>query len=302
MFKMKKILPALVLCAVSITCSATTLIPVQTLNPAGSVSGQTIVSAGSSATPVWGSIGVSGIAAIAANTVIANATGSSASPTAFAMPSCSTTSSALNWTSGSGFGCNTAVNATTLGGVAAASYALLASPSLTGTPTAPTAAVGTNTTQIATTAFVSSSPTINTPTINGVTNGSSAPAGAVGELLSATTTGTSITANTPANATSKLLSAGDWNVQCTNQFVSAGTTTSTAYWTSVSTTSAALSGSFSSTALLNVPTVTGVTETQVSPIVSINVSSPTTVYCVAQASFGTSTMTVNGSLFARRVH
>ena len=33
-------------------------------------------------------------------------------------------------------------------------YAKLASPALTGTPTAPTAAVGTNTTQIATTAFV----------------------------------------------------------------------------------------------------------------------------------------------------
>lgn len=35
-----------------------------------------------------------------------------------------------------------------------ASYAPLASPALTGTPTAPTAASGTNTTQVATTAFV----------------------------------------------------------------------------------------------------------------------------------------------------
>lgn len=46
------------------------------------------------------------------------------------------------------------------------------SPSFTGTPIAPTASAGTNTTQIATTAFVTSSPTINnanltgTPTIN----------------------------------------------------------------------------------------------------------------------------------------
>lgn len=37
-----------------------------------------------------------------------------------------------------------------------ASYAPLASPGLTGTPTAPTASSGTNTTQIATTAFVKS--------------------------------------------------------------------------------------------------------------------------------------------------
>lgn len=43
---------------------------------------------------------------------------------------------------------------TKLNGVAAASYALLASPTLTGTPAAPTPATGTNTTQIATAAQV----------------------------------------------------------------------------------------------------------------------------------------------------
>ena len=50
----------------------------------------------------------------------------------------------------------TAVDSNKLGGTAAASYAKLASPALTGTPTAPTASSGTNTTQIATTAFVQS--------------------------------------------------------------------------------------------------------------------------------------------------
>jgi hypothetical protein len=48
----------------------------------------------------------------------------------------------------------TATNALQLGWVWAASYALLASPGLTGTPTAPTAPSATNTTQLATTAFV----------------------------------------------------------------------------------------------------------------------------------------------------
>lgn len=51
----------------------------------------------------------------------------------------------------SGSGTN---NATSLGGSVAALYALLASPALTGIPTAPTATSGTNTTQLATTAFV----------------------------------------------------------------------------------------------------------------------------------------------------
>jgi len=46
------------------------------------------------------------------------------------------------------------VNATLLNGKADTLFALLAGPALTGVPTAPTAAGGTNTTQIATTAFV----------------------------------------------------------------------------------------------------------------------------------------------------
>lgn len=44
-------------------------------------------------------------------------------------------------------------NALTLAGIPAASYALLADPAFSGIPTAPTAAPGTNTTQLATTAF-----------------------------------------------------------------------------------------------------------------------------------------------------
>ncbi|MEI1276590.1 glycosyl hydrolase family 28-related protein [Klebsiella pneumoniae] len=56
------------------------------------------------------------LATQAANSVLANVTGSIASPTATALPSCSTSSSALTYTSGTGFACNSAVNAATLGG------------------------------------------------------------------------------------------------------------------------------------------------------------------------------------------
>lgn len=112
---MKKIL-AVLLAFVSSIAFGTTLSPITLLNPSGSSSGQAIVSTGASSAPAWGGIGVNGIAAIAANTVLANATGSSASPTAFVMPSCSTSSSALNYTSGTGIGCNASINAATLGG------------------------------------------------------------------------------------------------------------------------------------------------------------------------------------------
>ena len=49
---------------------------------------------------------------------------------------------------------STATDSAKLGGIDASNYALLSSPELTGTPTAPTAVAGTSTTQIATTAFV----------------------------------------------------------------------------------------------------------------------------------------------------
>lgn len=61
-----------------------------------------------------------------------------------------------------------ATNSDQLGGVAAASYALLASPTFTGVPAAPTAAPGTNTTQIATTAFVTAAIAAYTPPVTSV--------------------------------------------------------------------------------------------------------------------------------------
>ena len=86
-------------------------------------------------------IAYSNLAQAAANTVLANATGSTANVAALAVPSCSATGNALQWTSGTGFTCATGL-------------APLASPTFTGTPAAPTATAGTSTTQIATTAFV----------------------------------------------------------------------------------------------------------------------------------------------------
>ncbi|PVX77152.1 hypothetical protein [Paraburkholderia unamae] len=65
----------------------------------------------------------------AGNTVLANATGSSAPPTAFSMPGCSSSTSALQWTSGSGFSCNSAVTAGTIAPTAWASPGTIGSTS-----------------------------------------------------------------------------------------------------------------------------------------------------------------------------
>jgi hypothetical protein len=125
-----------------------------------------------------GKVGLGSLAAQAANTVVGNATGSSASPTAITVAGCNGAAQALQWTNGSGFGCNSAIatsganaNITSLSGLStplsvaqggtgvasstgSGSVVLSVSPAFTGTPTAPTATVGTNTTQLATTAFV----------------------------------------------------------------------------------------------------------------------------------------------------
>lgn len=63
-----------------------------------------------------GLVTLADLATQAANTVLANATASSASPTAFAMPGCSAATNALTWTTSTGFTCNSAINASTLGG------------------------------------------------------------------------------------------------------------------------------------------------------------------------------------------
>lgn len=52
---------------------------------------------------------------IAANKVLGNGTASTAAPQQLAVGSCSTSSSALIWTTSTGFGCNTSINAATLG-------------------------------------------------------------------------------------------------------------------------------------------------------------------------------------------
>lgn len=131
---MKRLIASFAAALLALNAAATTLSPVQLLNPAGSSSGQAIVSTGSSTAPGWGTVPLSGLSSIASNTVIANATGGSAAPVAFSMPSCSTTASALNWTSGTGFTCNTAVNAAQLGG------ATFAAPGPIGSTTASTGA------------------------------------------------------------------------------------------------------------------------------------------------------------------
>lgn len=133
-----------------------------------------------------GSIPLSSLQTQAANTVVGNATGSTATPTAITVTGCNGAAQALQWTNGTGFGCNSTIatsganaNITSISGLSTAlsigqggtgatsaggaltnlGAAPLASPTFTGIPAAPTATATTNTTQLATTAMVNSAVT-----------------------------------------------------------------------------------------------------------------------------------------------
>lgn len=268
-----------------------------------------------------GTVALSGLASQVANTVVANATGSSASPTAISVPSCSTSSSALQWTSGTGLGCNSAINASSLGGTGAASYALLASPTFTGTPAAPTATATTNTTQIATTAMVNSAVTggslagsfatlassgnftpSQTNGIVGTTTNNNANAGSVGEYPNQNFTSVALSNNSIVNLTSVNLTAGDWDVQCFSQYLGSGSTTWTAAVTWISTTSAALPAvGLYNQATLTYSAISSPAFGQFAPVQRELLASTTTVYCSSLVLFSAGTLTATGFIRARRV-
>lgn len=100
----------------------------------GSTGSFTNLTASGTVTLPAASVPLTRLATQAANTVVANATSGTVSPIAFVMPSCSTSASALTYTTNTGFTCNTAVNAAQLGG------ATFAAPGPIGSTTASTGA------------------------------------------------------------------------------------------------------------------------------------------------------------------
>lgn len=285
---MKRLLTGAFALLLSIAAGATTLNPIQLLNPAGSSSGQAIVSTGTSSAPAWGGVGLNGIAAISGNTLIGNATNASATPTAVPVSNCVGTSSALNYTSGTGFSCNGSINALTVSGSAIG----------TSGGTIPLLS-GANTWSGAQTfsALITPSSTIG---IRGTAGNDNAQSGSIGEYASNTTTATPMTTAVVANAASVTLTAGDWDVTGTVTYTPAASTTISNLLNGISTTSGTL-GPAGTTVSMSPSWTTGTVETIAAPTVRVSLSATTTVYLVARASFGVSTMTCDGFIRARRV-
>jgi hypothetical protein len=216
--------------------------------------------------------------------------------------------------------------------ISGAGGALLASPTFTGVPLAPTAAVGTATTQLATCAYVLNAASTTVPLMNGVaaagngttwarsnhvhpvdtsrlaaagvTNGSNAAAGVIGEVISALNgAGVGLPSSTATVITSINLTAGDWDVHgeanviigssdCTS--INAATSLSSTNWPGIDPTA----GSWFA---LNMDFGAGTGHYFPLGTARISITTTTVVYLIMQATYTSGTApTGYGSIWARR--
>jgi hypothetical protein len=141
------------------------------------------------------------------------------------------------------------------------------------------------------------SPTITTPDIVGTTTNDNASGGSVGEYVSNSATGASLTSTVSANVTSISLTAGDWDVWGSVTYVPSSTMSSIT--TSISTTSATLNPNTGDSPTMAVAFSSGAAQSYQPTPIRVSISSTTTVYLVANATFA-STATANGVIKARR--
>ena len=174
-------------------------------------------------------------------------------------------------------------------GASTAAFAPINSPAFTGNPTAPTQPLADSDTSLATTAFVRT----------GVTDGSNAVAGQVGEYLSVTSAAVSLGNNT-WNATASLaLSAGDWDVGGTG-YINPNSPGLGQIIVGIGTTSAALPPLQNITQMGISATTIGTNALTV-PTLRFNLTAPTTVYFNSYVALGTaSSCTSTAVIWARR--
>lgn len=144
--------------------------------------------------------------------------------------------------------------------------------------------------------------------IKGTVLADSVQGGSIGEVItSSIVTGSSIvlTSVTSANVTSIALSAGDWDVDGRVCFTLASTTTMGYLSGGINTVSATLPVNNAGVVTHVGAGTNATTDVTVDPSLSIsrvriNIATPTTIFLVARAKFGTSTCRAYGAIYARR--
>lgn len=211
----------------------------------------------------------------------------------------------------------------------------LGSPSFTGSPSGPTPTPGDNSTRLATTAFVQSGiaalpaipgPSTVTPLMDGtaaigssglfaradhvhptdttrapilgVTDGSNAPAGQVGEFVSQTFPATGVASNTVWNIGYLSLPAGDWDISGFAQF-SITAAAATQFQAGFSSSGTAFAGGYLTPILYSGASNLGGSAFAL-PTQRVNAATATTIYFNVLAIFGSGTCNANGRFYARR--
>lgn len=142
----------------------------------------------------------------------------------------------------------------------------------------------------------------------GVTDGSNAIAGNIGEQLAASVTvAVSLTTAVAANIATLALSAGDWSVSGVVVFAEGANTIPTALAAGLSAASAALptaaqvAAGVGNLTQYNLTFPKGFTQTMQAGICRVSISAAANVYLVAQSTFSGGTLTATGYISARRV-
>lgn len=141
-------------------------------------------------------------------------------------------------------------------------------------------------------------------TVTGVTDGSDAAAGKVGERISASivqASAVSLTTATPKTVTSISLTAGDWDVTAIGAIT--GASTGTVFDVAIGGTTNSLTGTVLGDTRCQTPTVslTGADATLMVPAARISISSTTTYYLIVQETFTIGSPKAYGRISARRV-
>ncbi len=250
------------LIALCSTVIAATLTPPSLLNPAGSTTGQVIMSSGPSTAPAWGTISLSGLGG---TLPIANG----------------------------GTGATSAGAARTSLGLGTAATAN------TGTSGATVPLLNVANTWSGIQSFTASINASQTAGIAGTTTNNNANAGVVGEYIESVGSATALTTSTALNAASLSLTAGDWEASGNCSFLPAATTNMTVVLGAISTVSATSPGD-PYQAQLSMTFTTGNRQTLILPPRRFSLAATTTIYAVALANFTTSTATAQCILRARR--
>ncbi|MEN4830058.1 hypothetical protein [Pantoea vagans] len=132
----------------------------------------------------------------------------------------------------------------------------------------------------------------------GVTDGTDAATGELGEIISNTASGVSITTATETNLTSITLSAGDWEVEAVAR-ADTSTAPITLIWASINTASATMAG-FPYATQLSIPSSQSNQQIP-TPRRRLTLTASTVIYLVAQVTFASGTVTGQGFIKARRV-